>query len=212
MVDFNFSSDTTTTGLFVEGDDINFSDIELEESDSSTSESSMSGELISGSSSDDIIVSLDDNDTIEGQEGDDVLSSVEGNNYLKGNLGNDTLTGGGLGFEDGEIFITADAEEIDTLSGGENSDHFILGGRSHPILDEDSETIVHYDEEGNDDYAVITDFEPVEDVILLGGSEDDYRLVYSGTSSDLYVDDELIAIIQGDAQLSLSESYFQYQE
>lgn len=172
----------------------------------------VSGDLISGTDEDDILVSLGDNDTLDGKGGNDTLAGQDGSDSLLGGLGDDILTGGGVGFKEDEIFITADATGQDSLTGGEGGDRFILGGKSEPESDNNTVSVVFYDEAGNDDYAVITDFEPVEDVIMLGGSENNYRLVNSGTSSDLYVGDELIAIIQGDAQLSLSESYFQFQE
>lgn len=167
--------------------------------------------LVSGTDEDDIIASLGDNDTLDGKAGNDILGGKDGSDSLIGGLGDDILTGGGVGFLEDEIFITADATGQDSLTGGEGSDRFVLGGKTEPGAENSSASVVHYDQAGNEDYAVITDFEPVEDVIMLGGSANDYRLVNSGTSSDLYIGDELIAIIQGDAQLSLSESYFQFQ-
>lgn len=166
--------------------------------------------LILGGMGDDILVSLDGNDTIDGQEGNDIISGGSGNDSLIGGLGDDTLTGGGLGFKDGQIFVTADTSGIDTLTGGEGSDLFVLGGQPFPGFSSSSDSIVHYDEAGNEDYALITDFNPSEDIIMLGGSRNDYSLINLTSRTELYFGDELIAIIEGNTELNLDSSYFQF--
>ena len=170
------------------------------------------GELISGSVGDDILVSLDGDDTLDGKEGDDILAGIDGNDSLTGGAGDDILNGGGTGFKDDAIFITADTSGVDTLTGGEGLDTFILGGKSQPELEDNPVSVIHYDEDGDDDYALITDLNPSEDVIMLGASKNDYSLVNLPSSSELYFGDELVAIIEGSTELSLNDSLFQFQD
>ncbi|MBU7587281.1 MAG: DVUA0089 family protein [Nostoc sp. TH1S01] len=93
------------------------------------------------------------NDTLTGGDGADTLIGGAGNDNLSGGNGTDRLIGvepfaPGFGF----IF-----DEIDTLTGGANRDTFVLGSASD----------LYYDNGGNFDYALITDFNINEDVIEL---------------------------------------------
>ena len=167
--------------------------------------------VYSGAGDDILVGSLGDN-TLDGGEGDDLIAGLGGNDSLSGGRGNDTLTGGGVSFLNDRLFVTVDTSGIDTLTGGLGEDLFVLGGESSTIATEAKKDIIHYDEAGNNDYALITDFNKIEDTINLGGAISDYHLGSSpnglpiGTA--LYQDEELIAIIQGSSQLSLEESYF----
>ncbi|MDJ0741835.1 MAG: hypothetical protein QNJ32_00580 [Xenococcaceae cyanobacterium MO_167.B27] len=169
--------------------------------------------FVSSGAGDDILVGNGGDDTLNGGEGDDLIASLSGNDSLSGGRGNDTLTGGGVSFTNDLLLVTVDTSGIDTLTGGEGEDLFVLGGRSSTISKEAETDIIYYDEAGNKDYALITDFNKIEDTINLGGATSDYHLGSSrndlpaGTA--LYQDGELIAIIQGSSQLSLEDSYFQ---
>ncbi len=168
---------------------------------------------VSSGSGDDILVGNLDDNTLDGEEGDDLIAGLGGNDSLSGGKGNDTLTGGGVSFLNDRLFVTVDTSGIDTLTGGLGEDLFVLGGESSTISTEAKTAIIYYDEAGNNDYALITDFNKIEDTINLGGAISDYYLGSSpnglpiGTA--IYQDEELIAIIQGSSQLSLEESYFQ---
>jgi len=157
----------------------------------------------------DVIGGSEGNDTLSGQEGNDIIAGLGGSDDLRGGKGNDTLTGGGISFTEGRLYVTVDTTGIDTLTGGEGNDLFVIGGKSSATS---GEVVVHYDEAGNNDYALITDFDKTQDEIKLGGSIDDYRL--GSSPSDLpegtaiYQENELIAIIQGSSDLSLSGDYF----
>lgn len=157
----------------------------------------------------DIMGGSEGNDTLSGQEGNDIIAGLGGSDDLRGGKGNDTLTGGGISFTEGRLYVTVDTTGIDTLTGGEGNDLFVLGGESSSTS---GEIIIHYDEAGNNDYALITDFDKTQDEIKLGGSIDDYRLGSSPTDlpagTALYQEDELIAIIQGSSDLNLSGDYF----
>lgn len=157
----------------------------------------------------DVIGGSEGNDTLSGQEGNDIVAGLGGSDDLRGGKGNDTLTGGGVSFMEDRLYVTVDDTGIDTLTGGKGDDLFVIGGKSSATS---GEVVVHYDEAGNDDYALITDFNSTQDEIKLGGSIDDYRLGSSprdlpeGTA--LYQENELIAIIQGSDDLSLNGDYF----
>ena len=159
----------------------------------------------------DVIGGSEGNDTLSGQEGNDIVAGLGGSDDLKGGKGNDTLTGGGISFTEDRLYVTVDTTGIDTLTGGGGNDLFVIGGKSSATS---GEVIVHYDEAGNNDYALITDFDNTQDEIKLGGSIDDYRLGSSprdlpeGTA--IYQDNELIAIIQSSSDLSLSGDYFNF--
>ncbi|MBG1265662.1 DVUA0089 family protein [Nostoc sp. WHI] len=93
------------------------------------------------------------NDTLTGGDGIDTLIGGAGNDSLSGGNGSDRLIGvepfvPGFGFGAGEL---------DTLTGGAGSDTFVLG----------TSTEVFYDDLGNSDFALITDFNINEDVIEL---------------------------------------------
>jgi serralysin len=166
----------------------------------------------------DILVGGAADDTLNGDAGDDILIGLGGNNILSGGVGNDIITGGGIGFisngtEPSTLVVTADTNGIDTLSGGEGADRFVLGGNSNADPGAADPPVILYNEANNNDYALITDFDATQDIIALGGSQANYRLAASpaglpvGTA--LYLGDELIAIIQGSSNLSMSASYFQ---
>ncbi|WP_424099579.1 calcium-binding protein [Moorena producens] len=170
----------------------------------------------SGGEDDDILLGGIGNDTLDGGEGNDIIAGISGDDSISGGLGDDTLTGGSI-FVSKEgnsttIFVS-DTSGIDTLSGGEGADRLLLGGKSQFVGET---TVIQYDEAGNDDYALITDFDTTEDVIQLGGSQSDYRLdsspigLPSGTG--IFLGNELTAIVQGSSELDLSASYFEGSE
>ena len=167
----------------------------------------------SGGEDDDILLGGIGNDTLDGGEGNDIIAGLSGDDSISGGLGDDTLTGGGIFLSKDGNFTTikvSDTSGIDTLSGGEGADRFVLGGESQFVGET---TVIQYDEAGNDDYALITDFDTSEDVIQLGGSKSDYRLgsspigLPSGTG--IFLGNELTAIVQGSSELELSASYFE---
>ena len=168
-----------------------------------------SGNSLATGAGNDIVGGSEGNDTLSGQKGNDIVAGLGGSDDLRGGKGNDTLTGGGISFTEDRLYVTLDTTGIDTLTGGEGNDLFVIGGKCSATSEE---IVVHYDEAGNNDYALITDFDNTQDEIKLGGSIDDYRLGSSPSNlpegTALYQDKELIAIIQGDSDLSLSGDYF----
>ena len=156
------------------------------------------------------------NDTIYGGEGNSTIYGGQNDDMVCGDTGNDAVYGDKG--EDRVIGVDTKAStpgmgEIDTLVGGSQADTFVLG----------SKTAAYYNDTksgdaGLSDYAIITDFNLTEDVILLQGSASSYKLVAAPvglpTGTAIYQrtvgEDELIAIAQGVTDLSLSSSYFNY--
>ena len=151
------------------------------------------------------------NDTISGGAGDDKIFGDEGNDVVNGDTGNDKLYGG-----NGNDILqgtNGGAGDRDSLEGGLGADRFILG----------DSTWIGYDDgltnnAGTNDYAEIADFNSSEnDVIQLRGGTN-YRLSIVGADTQLLIDkpntepDELIAIIKNRTGLSLSATYFAYNQ
>ena len=119
---------------------------------------------------------------------------------LVGNGGNDSIAGGaGIDKIQGANATTFGKSEIDTLTGGNDADQFVLGSASGAFYNDGSASNA-----GTADYALITDFNPGSDVLVLKGAVANY---YTGTHSltgvsgtGLFLEngaiDELIAIIQ----------------
>lgn len=117
----------------------------------------------------DYLYSGQDDDYLYGYGGNDTLIGAQGNDHLYGNSGNDLLIGS---------YVTgADAGkgEIDVLSGGSESDRFILGSNTSVFYDSDTSWGL-----GTEDYALITDFNPTQDRIELHGSSSEYVIGGSG--------------------------------
>ena len=127
-----------------------------------------------------------------------------------------------LGREGNDVILAVDPElalpgqgDIDIFSGGSESDRFILGDRTRAYYDDGDATT-----NGDDDLAIIVDFNPNEDVIQLHGNPLDYTLVdfaelgedEPGTAIFLKGEtkDELIGSINNVVGLSLDDDYFQF--
>jgi len=148
----------------------------------------------------------DRNNSVYGDGGNDLVYGESGNDQVFGGRGNDTLFGTtpdptqGLGFG-----------EVDTLTGGNGNDTFVLAG---PLLD-GTKTVFYNDGDtssaGTNDYAIIVDFNK-NDIIQLIGSQSDYSLgvspegLQSGTG--IFFNDgtipELIGIVADISPESLS--------
>ncbi|MCC3498852.1 MAG: FG-GAP repeat protein [Microcoleus sp. PH2017_15_JOR_U_A] len=158
-------------------------------------------DVLSGNLNDDYLDGEKGQDIVIGGDGNDTLFGGLGNDVLKGDNGNDILTGVDINA------INPGIEEIDTLTGGGGSDIFVLGDVNNTYYDN-----------GDSDYALITDFNASEDSIQLQGKADDYLLVpfsqANQTGTAIYRKDsaqnELISILQGGANLSLTGNYFKF--
>ncbi|MCC5646450.1 hypothetical protein LC607_26750 [Nostoc sp. CHAB 5824] len=153
-----------------------------------------------GGSGNDTLYGGNQDDKLYGGLGDDVLygsprdSSNDslyggaGDDILYGHAGNDRLDGYGTGIE------------YDILTGGAGSDTFVLGGFWG----------VSYQGEG---YATITDWNASADTIETLGNSSQYSLNYAKYSGDsaqdtqIYYGSDLIAVVQGTTNVSLSRNF-----
>jgi len=154
-------------------------------------------DLVRGGEDNDLVFGAFDNDSVYGDGGDDEVSGGTGNDLVYGGEGADTLIGVS------KFSPQPGIGEIDELTGDEGNDIFKLGQISatgnQDVFYDDGDTTTS----GDNDYALITDFD-VEDKIQLVGEIDDYSLAASpdgfpyGTA--IYLNDgetpELIAIIK----------------
>lgn len=202
---------------------------------------------ITGTSKADTLVGGNGSDTLRGGAGNDILTGNRGNDTLVGGAGNDILIGtnnddyGYYSSDSLVVNLSSDSvsllptqillppesinvygrpKDIDTLTSGAGADTFVLG--NDKSVDPDG---IFYNNAGNSDYALITDFNPAEDFIQLhnpGSAEappikTGYSLgqspigLPSGTTLFFNTDSkqELIAIIQGSfSSLDINKSYF----
>ena len=134
-----------------------------------------------GEGGNDSILGANGADLITGGTGDDSLSGDRGNDLLIGGLGNDSLDGGrGKDILDG-VGDDFGANDVDQLTGGANSDLFVLGTALN----------VYYEGIGE---AQILDFETGIDTIQLNGSLADYTFTNDNT---IVKDGDLIATTIG---------------
>ena len=107
----------------------------------------------------------------------DTIVGANKNSELTGGGGNDTITGGNKN----DIITGSDSTargvgEVDILTGGGGGDKFILGDKNG----------AYYVGKGNDDYAMITDFNLFQDSISIGSLKD-YSFAADGNNTiDLY--------------------------
>ncbi len=160
-------------------------------------------DFITGGAGDDVIDGNFGSDIIEGGSGNDELLGAPGNDTLTGGSGNDILTGGnGNDLLNGTDSTAVGSGEIDTLTGSGGTDTYILGDANQ----------AYYVAAGAADYAVITDFNPLQETIQLKGIPADYSLVQAGNDVELYFNGELIAILQNQTTtaLDLDSNTFRY--
>ena len=119
-------------------------------------------------------------DILKGGGGNDVIIAFSGDDILDGGAGDDVLYGGQSQFDldddgetgDGRDPSSEDRQEVDTMTGGEGADLFVLGdeaGSYYVYIDENAIGVA-------DSHAIIMDFDPTGDLdrIQLNGSPDDY--------------------------------------
>ncbi|MFB2980374.1 calcium-binding protein [Microseira sp. BLCC-F43] len=178
-------------------------------------------DFLSGGSDFDIVNGGSGNDNLDGGDGDDFLTGGSGSDLVGGAAGNDIVVGADANIIKKNSLVeimsfgTPGRGEIDTLIGGLGADQFILGDSKNFYYDDGKSA-----NPGNDDYALIVDFNGIEDKMQLKGSATNYSLARSGLDTRIVLDndgiagysqnDELIAIVQGNTSLSLSSNYFVY--
>lgn len=161
------------------------------------------------------------NDKITGGDGNDALLGDSGNDIVNGGRGNDSVSGGTggdrlFGDEGDDVLTGADAAagrgfgEIDRFTGGVGRDRFVLGATGGTFYSDSNIST-----SGISDYALIADFNALEDTIQLSGAKSRYSLGASPTGlaagTAIFLNEsrmELIAIVQASTNISLSANYF----
>ncbi|MFY7833591.1 MAG: hypothetical protein ACOVVP_17895 [Pseudanabaena sp.] len=169
-------------------------------------------DTIRGGAGIDKITGGDGNDALYGDSDRDIVNGGRGNDSVFGATGGDRLFG-----DDGDDVLTgADAasgrglSEIDPLTGGAGRDRFVIGATQGAFYNDSNIST-----SGINDYALITDFNALEDKIQLSGSKSSYSLGASPTGlaagTAIFLNEsrpELIAIVQGSSSLTLNANYF----
>ena len=166
---------------------------------------SYSNDTILGTEQNSYLVGLNGEDTLEGKGGNDYLDGGTYADTLLGGVGNDTLVGGNgvnnlVGGDD--VFIGGYGQ--DSIEGGSGRDRYVIG----------DENQVLYTNESWYDHAIITDFDPEQDVIQLKGQASDYTLksAHNGTSTRIFYEDGMVALVEdiSPKNFSLSADYISY--
>jgi Ca2+-binding RTX toxin-like protein len=148
------------------------------------------------------------NDTLIGGTNNDTLIGGEGSDLLTGGGGNDVLVGGSV-----------TGGSIDTFNGGNGSDRYVLASANSVFYNDGNNSTA-----GLNDYALIQGFNTSQDKIQLEGSASRYVLGSSPINgvggTGIYLDtngngtlgssDELISVVAGVTNLTLSAGYFSY--
>ncbi|MBF2047854.1 MAG: hypothetical protein EDM05_57720 [Leptolyngbya sp. IPPAS B-1204] len=132
-----------------------------------------------------------------------------------GTDGNDTVTGFGSEFLLFGVALTeVDAEqeayktgsmgkgEVDTLIGAPGLTTFMIG--NDHLLSPETEPAAFYVGNGDADYALIQNFDPLEDFLFTGGTAEDY--VFQSVDNNLNIstsDGDLVAVIESGGSLTL---------
>ncbi|MEB3265765.1 MAG: choice-of-anchor L domain-containing protein [Cyanobacteriota bacterium] len=137
------------------------------------------------------------------------LMAGDGNDTVYGNAGNDHLFG-----EAGDDLLvptTNGTGELDTVTGGAGADRYVLGTILTPFYN-DGNTATR----GEDDYLLISDFNPIDDTAEIHGAASLYALSVVGSDTELLLrnlvggPDELVAIFHNQTGLDLLAPYFAY--
>jgi len=160
-------------------------------------------DLMTGGEHDDTLFGGAGDDTLLGGWGDDLLVAGEGSNLLNGGAGNDTLIG--VHFDSND----ADISGVNYLNGGEGDDLIVLGSGDIATGGSGADTFVLGDWLGSAAPAVIVDFTPGEDRLIIaydGTSLNDpgIAVAYDPAtgSSQILLDGEVIAVLQGITELA----------
>ena len=170
-------------------------------------------DLISGNTGSDVLWGEFGNDELRGGKGNDILIGGRGNDNLRGNSGSDRL----IGVDTININSDFGIGEIDTLTGGEGDDTYILADENRIFYDDGDDTT-----SGESDLAIITTLNTNRDTIQLQGSADlysldfftsdgvttDARLIYDpGTSA---IGEAIATLEDVDPNLSVADSVFTF--
>jgi Ca2+-binding RTX toxin-like protein len=159
---------------------------------------------IIGGAGDDSIRAGSGRDSIDGGEGNDWISASSGNDYVDGGAGDDLLKGG----KDNDTILGGEGD--DTIR-GENGDDLLIGGTgADEFTGGDGADTFRLDTLTEDAGDVITDFDPLNDVIELDGFDgESVDIIMTDTDSGLQiVAGEAHVLLQGITSDDLSTDSF----
>ncbi|HAZ48482.1 MAG TPA: hemolysin [Cyanobacteria bacterium UBA11371] len=143
----------------------------------------------------------------------DLAAGFRPSQLIFARTGNDTI----LGYQ--PIVTTPNQTQIDLINGDLTvedpgfrswNDTFILGEWQKPYYANGNPEIL-----GLNDFALLTDFNPLQDIIQLHGTANDYFLVDIGLGSAIVQPQQtgfdVISFLLGNSNLNLAANYFNYQ-
>ncbi len=140
-----------------------------------------------GEDGDDVIFGGGEGDYLFGEAGDDTVSGGEGGDLVIGGTGSDVLYGGAGDdniYDNGDGRI--DAAESDVIVAGDGNDGIVIeDGINLVSLGEGLDHVTIHTTSDDDPGAVITDFDPDEDSLLLGVHAEDFDLPEGTNSQEL---------------------------
>lgn len=161
-------------------------------------------DAIFGGAGDDSIRAGSGRDSIDGGEGNDWISASSGNDYVDGGAGDDLLKGG----KDNDTILGGEGD--DTIR-GENGDDLLVGGTGADVfIGGDGADTFRLDTLTEDAGDVITDFDPLNDLIELDGFDGEaVDIIMTDTDSGLQiVAGEAHVLLQGITSDDLSTDSF----
>ena len=153
------------------------------------------------------------NDFLTGNGGDNTLIGGSGNDSLSGDSNNDLL----IGIDPGSFSSNFGTGELDTLTGGANNDTFVLADENQVFYDDRDNF-----KAGDEDFALITDFDSHQDTIQLQGEANFYSLDFFTSGAEtidakviydpgVSAAGETIAVLENvDSNLSINDSAFTF--
>lgn len=133
-----------------------------------------------GEDGDDILFGRGGFDQLFGGTGDDTIAGADGADLIVGERGSDVIYGGA---GDDNIFDKTNGgpldgpDRVDVISGGAGDDGVVVqDGINLVSLGAGSDHVTVYGEAGGNPAAIITDFDPQQDSLLLGIHAPDYDL------------------------------------
>lgn len=144
-------------------------------------------QIIDGTMTQDILFGSNSDETLRGWGGNDQLVGGSGNDTLFSQGNDDTLNG--------TDSWAKGASERDILFGGKGSDLFVIGDGYG----------VYYNQNGNQDLALIKDFSELEDQLQLHGQAEQYELKSVQNHTAIHFEGDRIALLRN-VQLSTLES------
>ena len=168
-------------------------------------EGGLGEDILIGGNGNDILIENDDQNLLKGGNGNDRIDLRGDNNVVRGGNGKDWILAWGNG---------------NTVRGGSGTDYIAAGGGVNKVTGGKGNDIFRLEPFStiqrisvfptpDDGHVVITDFEPGEDSFeLVGVTFEDLTLIQNGSDTQIFIGDDLLAVVQDTRKDSLSASDF----